>query len=593
MKENYMKERITKLLMFAATLLAITGFPYTPAYADDFGQITVCPEETDEPGPLPVDLSGYLAALEADAFFFTGKEITPYAAVAQGDRLLTPGVDYTVAYAQNVNVGIGYAVITGIGDFYGNIVLPFWIYPKELTAADITLSKTDYVYNGKAKRPAVTIVCGDLTYTKDVDYTVTYSDNTELGTGYVTVTGYGNFTGTVSVPFRIAPRSPAITQTTVTKDSTQLFWNPADHATGYVIYRRESGDPAWTKLKTITNAAKTTYTDNTTLLNVHYEYAIRSYAKTAGGNVVGIYGKSAFCTFQTSTPVINSVLPLSDTSVNVTWGLANGADGYIIYQKNKKSWQMVKTIAATSTNHCVIDQLTYGKEYTFTVQAYWNTRSGMVTSDYDTTGYTEKLSYKSVYTEDGYKLYYDTKGNLLTDVEGIVGPQESYYIRVNRRYNTVTVFAGKKEKNCLVPIKVFLCSTGKATPKGTYKTPAKYRWRPLIHEVYGQWATRITGRILFHSVYYIENENNQSLDVVEFNKLGEPVSAGCVRLTAADTKWIYDHCELKTKVNINSSMVMDPFGIPTVMKLEEWHTWDPTDPTAQQLCAEHGCHQEY
>ena len=135
-----------------------------------------------------------------------------------------------------------------------------------------------------------------------------------------------------------------------------------------------------------------------------------------------------------------------------------------------------------------------------------------------------------------------------------------------------------------------ICSAGNATPIGTYNTQAKYRWRTLIGPCYGQWCTRIVDGFLFHSVYYNSYNNNKTLSVSAYNKLGTTCSHGCVRLTAGDAKWIYDNCKLKTKVVIYSSSDPGPFGKPTAYKLSSSHTWDPTDPNMKYKCRERGCH---
>ena len=112
-----------------------------------------------------------------------------------------------------------------------------------------------------------------------------------------------------------------------------------------------------------------------------------------------------------------------------------------------------------------------------------------------------------------------------------------------------------------------------------FNTCAKYTWRPLFGNVYGQYATRINGNILFHSVYYKKTDPS-SLKTVEYNKLGQAVSMGCVRLTTADAKWIYDNCSLGTQVTIVNNGT-DPLGRPKSIYLGKnasYPNWDPTDP---------------
>lgn len=156
-----------------------------------------------------------------------------------------------------------------------------------------------------------------------------------------------------------------------------------------------------------------------------------------------------------------------------------------------------------------------------------------------------------------------------------------YYIKVNRAANTVTVYALDSEGNYSVPVKAFVCSTGSATPLGTYRTSDKYRWRPLFGNVYGQYATRITGNILFHSVpYYSENLN--ALESEEYNKLGTAASMGCTRLCVRDVKWIYDNCPSGTTVEFyDDASNPGPLGKPVPITIDlndNRKGWDPTDP---------------
>ncbi len=72
------------------------------------------------------------------------------------------------------------------------------------------VSKTTYTYDGKAHKPIPTVttkVNGQLvTLKKNTDYTVTYENNTEIGTATVTITGKGNYTGTLTKTFKIVEK---------------------------------------------------------------------------------------------------------------------------------------------------------------------------------------------------------------------------------------------------------------------------------------------------------------------------------------------------------------------------------------------------
>ena len=67
----------------------------------------------------------------------------------------------------------------------------------------ITLSKSNYVYNGKAKTPAVTVVCEDVELLKDVDFTASYANNVNAGKATVTIQGIGNYDGTITKSYTI------------------------------------------------------------------------------------------------------------------------------------------------------------------------------------------------------------------------------------------------------------------------------------------------------------------------------------------------------------------------------------------------------
>lgn len=157
-----------------------------------------------------------------------------------------------------------------------------------------------------------------------------------------------------------------------------------------------------------------------------------------------------------------------------------------------------------------------------------------------------------------------------------------YLIKVNRVHNTITVYTQDEKGIYNVPVKAMTCSVGKLgtqTRAGTFQTRAKYRWKALMGDVWGQYSTRIVGGILFHSVYYYEKGNPETLASKEYNKLGSAASHGCIRLTVADAKWIYDNCVVGTTVVVyDDEESPGPLGKPEAIKLPSKVRWDPTDP---------------
>ncbi len=162
--------------------------------------------------------------------------------------------------------------------------------------------------------------------------------------------------------------------------------------------------------------------------------------------------------------------------------------------------------------------------------------------------------------------------------------KKTYLIKVNRSHNTVTIYEQDKNGVYNVPIKAMICSVGlSGTPTrvGTFRTMAKYRWKLLMGDVWGQYSTRIVGGILFHSVYYY-SMNPQTLATNQFNKLGRAASHGCIRLSVADAKWIYDNCDVGTTVTIyDDPKSPGPLGKPEPIKISGNLRWDPTDPNPE------------
>ena len=160
-----------------------------------------------------------------------------------------------------------------------------------------------------------------------------------------------------------------------------------------------------------------------------------------------------------------------------------------------------------------------------------------------------------------------------------------YFIMVNRAQSTVTVYELDEDGYYTVPVKAMICSTGReghATPAGTYGIGGRWPWLHMIDGSYGQYATQISGNILFHSVCYTERAPS-TLMTEEYNGLGAPASLGCVRLQTVDAKWIYDNCARGTKVVIyDNADDPGPLGKPDravdYISEEDANGWDPTDP---------------
>ena len=133
---------------------------------------------------------------------YSGKAIEPTFTVTYKNRTLRTGTDYTVSFKDNVNIGTATVVITGTGNFEGTKEITFKITePSEITVEPIA----DQTYTGSALTPKVVVKAGSKVLTKNVDYTVSYSNNIKVGTASVKITGKGSYKGSYTVNFKILP----------------------------------------------------------------------------------------------------------------------------------------------------------------------------------------------------------------------------------------------------------------------------------------------------------------------------------------------------------------------------------------------------
>ena len=103
---------------------------------------------------------------------------------------------------------------------------------------------------------------------------------------------------------------------------------------------------------------------------------------------------------------------------------------------------------------------------------------------------------------------------------------------------------------------------------------------PDKSKVYARWTTHIVGNVYFHAIA-VSKKSHTALNYKTYNKLGTPASAGCIRMTVADAKWIYDNIKTGTKVKIikGSKNTPGPLGKPATIRIKSSKVkYDPTDP---------------
>ena len=220
-----------------------------------------------------------------------------------------------------------------------------------ISKASVTLSTSTYAYDGKAKTPSVTVKVGGKTLKKDTDYTVSYSNNTKVGTAKVTITGKGNYTGSVSKTYSIKNN---FKKATVSGISTKAF-------TG----------------KNITQSITVKYNGKTLKNGTDYTVSYSSN-KNIGTATVKIAGKGSYTGTITKTFKINPAkqeiqkLTAKSKAFFVDWAQKGSATGYEIqYATNSKFTSAKKvTITNNKTDKTTISKLSGNKKYYVRVRSY-------------------------------------------------------------------------------------------------------------------------------------------------------------------------------------------------------------------------------
>lgn len=133
--------------------------------------------------------------------YYTGSQIKPVPKIKNGTTTLKNGTDFTLTYQNNVNKGTAKVYIKGKGNYSGSCSLTFSITARPVSTLKITVPSV--TYNGKAQKPAVTVKYNNYKFKNGTDYTLSYKNNTKIGTATVTVKGKGKLSGTKSVTFKI------------------------------------------------------------------------------------------------------------------------------------------------------------------------------------------------------------------------------------------------------------------------------------------------------------------------------------------------------------------------------------------------------
>ena len=285
-------EQRPKLTLTYNNVLLVEGEDYTATYSNNVnvGTASVTISEgrngnyagtrTINFQITPKDISSVQAA-KINNLPYTGKEVEPKVNLTDSGKKLVENTDYEVSYTNNVNVGTATVNVRGKGNYTGSKQITYKITPQNISKVKVT-KIANQKYTGYAIAPTLTVTNGTTKLSANYDYKVKFSSNKKPGKAKAVVTGIGNYAGSKTVYFYIAPAQAQLVSVTSTKAKTmKLKWKKDTKATGYEIYYSTKSNFAKKsrKVVTITKSKTTSKTIKKLKSNKTYYVKIRSYKK--------------------------------------------------------------------------------------------------------------------------------------------------------------------------------------------------------------------------------------------------------------------------------------------------------------------------
>ena len=256
-------------------------------------ECTVCKKilETAEiPALSRISISKASVTLSTSIYAYDGKAKKPGVTVKLNGKTLKNGTDYTVSYSNNTKVGTAKVTIKGKGNYTGSVSKTYSIKNnfKKATVSGISTK----AFTGKNITQSITVKYNGKTLKNGTDYTVSYSNNKNIGTATVKITGKGSYTGTITKTFKINPAKQEIQKLTAKSKAFFVDWAQKGSATGYEIQYATNSKFTSAKKVTITNNKTDTKTISKLSGKKKYYVRVRSYTTVKGTKYYGAWSAS-------------------------------------------------------------------------------------------------------------------------------------------------------------------------------------------------------------------------------------------------------------------------------------------------------------
>ena len=292
-------------------------------------------------------LNNGLLTLSETSYVYDGTYKKPAATVTFGGKVLQEGKDYTISYRNNLNVGVTTVIATGMGDYTGYTSKNFTITKRALAGGTVSVASS-VSFTGSNITPSVTVKVAGRTLTSGTDYTVSYSNNKNVGTSNVYVYGKGNYSGSLSAKFDIVPAKQQIQKLETKYKGFYIDWAQKGSATGYDVEYSVNANMSGAVSKHLTANKPDTLTVSGLSGDKVYYVRVRSYTNVNGkvyygawSDVKSIKTANNDITKATVSGISTKLFTGKAITQNVTVKvgntvLKNGTDYTVSYSNNKK-----------------------------------------------------------------------------------------------------------------------------------------------------------------------------------------------------------------------------------------------------------------
>lgn len=292
-------------------------------------------------------LNNGLLTLSETSYVYDGTYKKPAATVTFGGKVLQEGKDYTISYRNNLNVGVATVIATGMGDYTGYTSKNFTITKRAMTGGTVSVASS-VSFTGSNITPSVTVKVAGRTLTSGTDYTVSYSNNKNVGTSNVYVYGKGNYSGSLSAKFDIVPAKQQIQKLETRYKGFFVDWAQKGSATGYDVEYSVNANMSGAVSKHLTANKPDTLTVSGLAGDKTYYVRVRSYTNVNGkvyygawSDIKSIKTANNDITKATVSGISTKAFTGKAITQNVTVKvgntvLKNGTDYTVSYSNNKK-----------------------------------------------------------------------------------------------------------------------------------------------------------------------------------------------------------------------------------------------------------------